>query len=403
MASLLETYEHELAVLACLFGDWSFAARARVEVHEFLNPRYRKLFEMLLALKAEEYQSRDVKEWIAEAARRCKEPFDDLLNATGCGCPYNLERMRLLNKQRKIQALAEECGVMSSDEIMGALRKLSADQINLKHRREVDVLEYAKKDYREYLKSRAEKKDGIYSGRKLFDSKVGLERGQFCILAARPGIGKSALALNLAYEWAQFGFSVYYASLEMSTEELTHRLYARVTNMTSTKFKYGTVEDATLIIAERELSGMSGKIQIGYLPGSTIDEILQCASAKMPDILIVDHIDLIRPTGKADNEAYAIAQMTSAMKAYAGQKNCLVFCLSQFNRESKGDMPELHQLRGSGAKEQDSDVVLILHRSLNPDEEGFRQATLRIAKNRSGQAGEIGLKFTPETTLFEEA
>ena len=187
----------------------------------------------------------------------------------------------------------------------------------------------------------------------------------------------------------------------MGIEELMHRLYARITGVSSTRFKYGEVEDATLVRAETDIRGIAGRIEFGYFPGSTVDEILAAASSKMPDILILDHIDLIQ-TPKADNEAYAIAQITSGLKAFAGQKNAFVFCLSQFNREAKGDMPAMHQLRSSGAKEQDSDSVLILHRDLDPEGENFKKATLRIAKNRSGQVGDIMLDFKPEITTFCE-
>lgn len=402
MTHFITASYNELPVLACLFTDNRFFARAKVRPEEFTNLRYRDLCVKLLELHSEGFTATDSKEWILEAGRRASKHVEDVLEEPGVACAYNLEQMRLSNKQIGVKNLSVECDSLSSDELMDELRKLSADQITLKHQKEVNILDYARGQYREYLENRRLKQEGIYCGRKLFDGMVGLERGQLAMLAARPSVGKSALALNLAYEWAQYGFNVYYASLEMSVEELTHRLFARITGLSATKFKYGNVEEANLIIAERELSAMSGKIEIGYLPGSTVEEILQSASAKMPDVVIIDHIDLVRSSTKTDNEAYAIAQMTSAMKAFAGQKNCMVFCLSQFNRESKGDMPQLHQLRGSGAKEQDSDVVLILHRTLNPDDATFREAKLVIAKNRSGQVGEIELDFKPEITTFCE-
>jgi replicative DNA helicase len=401
MTYTTEHFKNELKVLACAFSDNKFHARAKLLPEEFKNTRYRKLYEELLVLKKEGFQGNDSKEWIAEANRRTQEPVEDLLQEFGLGGTYSLEQMRLLNKQNLIKELAAKCDTLAPSELMEELRTLSADHVSQKSQKEVNVTEYVKTDYRGYLKNKREKQEGIYSGRKMFDAVTGLERGQLCTLAARPSVGKSALALNLAYEWAQYGFSVYYASLEMGVEELTHRLMARITGLNATKFKYGNVEPANLIIADRELGGMSGKIEIGYLPGTTIEEILQAASSKSPDVLIVDHIDLVKTQGKVDNEAYAIAQMTSSLKAFAGQKNCLVFCLSQFNRESKGDMPELHQLRGSGAKEQDSDVVLILHRDLDPDA-ADKTAKLRVAKNRAGQVGDLLLDFKPEITMFYE-
>lgn len=402
MATPIDNLEYERRVLSCVFGDKNFFQKAKLVPAEFQNVRYRKLYECLLDLKAEQFGSDEADGWLKESHRRTGEEIGDLLNEIPVAGLFSLEQMRLTNKQLKIKKLAGKCESMSGEEIMGELAELNATPIQNKQRKEVDLASFAKGGYREYLKSRKDRSEGIYSGREIFDKYTGFERGQLCTLAARPSVGKSALALNLAYEWAQYGFKVYYASLEMGIEELMNRLYARITGVSSTKFKYGSVEDSTLAIAEKDIGSIQGVIEFGYFPGGTMDEILSAAASKMPDVLIIDHIDLVRTVVKTDNEAYAIAQMTSSLKAFAGQKNCLVLCLSQFNRESKGDMPEMHQLRSSGAKEQDSDVVLILHRSLDPDSEEHKTAKLRIAKNRSGQVGDLLLDFKPEITMFYE-
>ena len=399
---MIDDYKNELEVLACLFLDKSFFSHAKVQPEEFSSSRYRELYRKLLEMKAEQFLSEEASEWIAEAGRRSKMPVDDVLSALGVSCPYYLEQMRLAHKQRKIKQLADDCDSMSGDDIMFQLRELSADHVSMKHKKEVNIAEYVGSEYLDYLKKKANKETGVVCGRHRLDGLVGFEKGQLVTLAARPSVGKSALALNLAYEWAQYGLNVFYASLEMSVEELTHRLFARVSGVTATKFKYGNVDDAVVMRAKSEIESMAGRVQTAYLPGATVEEVLQSASANTPDVLIVDHIDLLRSSTKTDNEAYAIAAMTSALKAFAGQKDCVVLCLSQFNRESKGGFPELHQLRGSGAKEQDSDTVLILHRELDPDSADFNKTTLRIAKNRSGQVGDIFMQFKPQLTYFEE-
>lgn len=261
-------------------------------------------------------------------------------------------------------------------------------------------------DYKKNLELRREHKAGIFFGRDQLDKVVGMERSQLVTIAARPGVGKSALAMNLAFEAINFGFNVVYSSLEMSEIELTNRLLSRITKVHGTKFKYGNVSTQEVDYAFRQIQEAKGRLTLQTAFGASIEDILMNAelAEESLDILILDHIDLVQHKnfGK-ESEATVIGRMTSALKAFAGKKNCLVICLSQFNRESKGGFPELHQLRGSGAKEQDSDTVLILHRNTSePDALEFVEATLRVSKNRSGLQADIRLKFTPETTYFEE-
>lgn len=261
-------------------------------------------------------------------------------------------------------------------------------------------------DYKKNLELRREHKAGIFFGRDQLDKVVGMERSQLVTLAARPGVGKSALALNLGFEAINFGHNVVYASLEMSEMELTNRLLSRITKIHGTRFKHGNVSTQDVDYAFRQIQAAKGRLTFQTAFGATIEDILMNAelAEENLDVLIVDHIDLVQHKnfGK-ESEATVIGRMTSALKAFAGKKNCLVICLSQFNRESKGDFPGLHQLRGSGAKEQDSDTVLILHRNTSePDAVEFVEATLRVAKNRSGMQSDIKLKFIPELTYFEE-
>lgn len=235
-----------------------------------------------------------------------------------------------------------------------------------------------------------------------------MERGQLITLAARPSVGKSALALNLALEAAMLGAKVAYFSLEMTQNELMDRILARITRTHATRFKYANIQDSVLEWGFRELEAMPGKIMVEVPSGKNFSQILRQAEFMHQhaglDLLILDHIDLIlEPIRRNENESSAIARMTSSLKDFANRKNSVVIALSQFNRESRGEMPEMHQLRGSGAKEQDSDVVLILHRDTkDPDAVDFREARLRIAKNRNGQLGDIPLRFYPEFTYFEE-
>lgn len=246
---------------------------------------------------------------------------------------------------------------------------------------------------------------GIPTGFTRLDSKVTIDHGKLVFLAARPSVGKSAMALNIAEAAARYGKKVCYFSIEMDEHELMNRLLASVSRISSTKFKYGEVDASALQRCKADLETFQDNLEIVFCPGASSSDILLMAEAKKAvkglDLVIIDHVDLIRDRQSgSESEATVIGKMTQAFKVFAGRSNVAILALSQFNRESKGGMPELHQLRGSGAKEQDADVVLILHRPDIVDDP--EEALLIVRKNRNGSLGQLRLRFHPNLTKFEE-
>lgn len=241
---------------------------------------------------------------------------------------------------------------------------------------------------------------GIPTGFSEIDEDSLPEEGNFVIVAARPSVGKSAFAGNIAYNAAMMGSNVYYVSLEMTPEELMSRIYARIAKISSTRFKYGQVDEATLLRCRMEIGGMVGNLEFDFLPGATSHQILAKADMRKDlNLLIIDHIDLINnPMPRGGSRVQMLGEVTAALKTFAGTKNCVVIGLSQLSRDAKNEMPELFHLRDSGAKEQDADIVWLLHRSIEPD--GDPIAYLRLAKNRTGRKGDIAMKFDAPTCTF---
>ena len=390
---------HEIDVLANCFTSRNFRKRYEIQATEFKNKRYRELFEALEEMK---FTSPEANDWIKEAGRITSHNIDDLLSADTFSGAYHLAEMRRENLQEGLKELAIKADSMTAEELDEELKGLKNAPKYAHTATTVDLKQYVSSDYEKYLTGRKNKEFGFFSSWPVFDKVVGPERGHLITLAARPSVGKSAFAMNLAYDYAQTGQKILYVSLEMSLAQLTNRLAAQISKISNTVYKYGDANEISLGIVKREIAGMVGNIQI-MEGGLTMDSILEKARQVEHDILVIDHIDLlISDKSKSENEATAIARMTSALKSHARERNCLVICLSQFNRESKGEVPQLHQLRGSGAKEQDSDIVLILHRSLDEREESFKMPKLIVAKNRDGQVGEIAFSFIPEYTTFNE-
>lgn len=311
---------------------------------------------------------------------------------------------------RKLRNIGSDIVELSQDEALEpteAIEKIQSELSDafeqLKSKDESFNVKASLKDYKNEVDRRKNQgRVGLETGFFLLDKWCPIEPTHLVILAARPGIGKSAIALNIAWSVMRSGRNVAYFSLEMSPFELMNRLAAHISGVSGTRFKYGNPPVGVMLSVEDAISQAPGDLVFEYVPGASKSDILNRAKTMDADLIIVDHIDLMQEKGrKGENESTTIGRITSAFKAHAARQKCSILCLSQFNRESKGSFPQIHQLRGSGAKEQDSDAVLILHRDQEPDSDV--EPVLRIAKNRHGQEGDIKLFFDGPTTTFREA
>ena len=253
---------------------------------------------------------------------------------------------------------------------------------------------------------REKRKEGkpicLATGFKFIDERIGLEKGNLVVLAAKTNVGKSAFALNIAVNSAMFGSRVLFVSSEMTIGRLMDRVCAQLTGVSATRFKYANA-DLSMPLVENELKEIGDKIKFLYLPQGTSEEICRIAQRESQlhniDLIVVDYIQYLKDAkGNSETESTRVGNITRNLKGLAGEIGCVVLALSQVNREAKG-RPALHNLRDSGCIEQDADVVLILHRENKDDV----VAELVAAKTRDGESGqEIRLKFKPELTKFYE-
>ena len=255
---------------------------------------------------------------------------------------------------------------------------------------------------------------GIPTGFKDIDEKTsGLQRSDLIIVAARPAMGKTAFALNIAQQSAvKAGSSVIIFSLEMSKEQLGQRLLAMQARVEMQKLKQGDLDRKDwdrITMALDELNNT--KIVIDDTPGISVMEMRnKCRRLKAEqglDLVVVDYLQLRSLQGKTDNRQQEISTISRNLKLLAREMDCPVIVLSQLSRapEQRQDhRPILSDLRESGSIEQDADIVIFLYRddyyNENTDKPGVCE--VNIAKHRSGPTDKVELTWVSRYTKFSD-
>ena len=243
---------------------------------------------------------------------------------------------------------------------------------------------------------------------------AGFQKGDLIILAARPSMGKTALALNIAMNSATVTpGAIAIFSLEMPAEQVAIRLLAAKAKIDIQKLRTGKLNDAewsALNINSQELKNQH--FYIDDTPGIKVSEMYAKARKLAQEeglyMIIVDYIQLIQATGKSDSRQQEVSEISRRLKAMARELNVPVIALSQLSRgvESRQDKrPMLSDLRESGALEQDADLVLFLYRDAYYNHEDMgsndrEDVELLIAKHRNGPTGKVLLAFEKNQNAF---
>ena len=257
---------------------------------------------------------------------------------------------------------------------------------------------------------------GLSTGLRDLDKKInGLNKSDLMILAARPAMGKTSLALNIALAVAKkSGKTVAIFSLEMSKEQLATRLLSNESFVDNTKLTTGklTEEDWGKIgVASAALS--QTEIMVDDNPSISVAEMsAKCRRLENLGLVVIDYLQLMTSAGMGQssnnaNRVQVVSDISRALKIMAKELNVPVICLSQLSRanESRQDKrPMLSDLRESGAIEQDADEVMFIHREdyYNPDTEKKNIAELIVAKNRHGEVGTVETQWLPQFTTFAD-
>ncbi len=248
----------------------------------------------------------------------------------------------------------------------------------------------------------------------------GLRGGDLAIIAARPGVGKTSFALNLATNAAKLGTAVAFFSLEMSAGQLTQRILGSEARVSLSRIRSGKVSEADWgMIADASAKLSNLEMFIDDTPGLSIMEARAKARRELRHVIgtdkegliIVDYLQLMQPpqVRRDGNRAVEVGEISRGLKIMAKEMDMPVIALSQLNRavEMRGKKrPMLADLRESGSIEQDADIVMFIDRSMDEaeaEENGrpeLGKAELLVAKHRNGALRDIPLSFNPEFTRF---
>lgn len=373
----------------------------------FYNPFHRDTWVAILAVDADGHRPDPIA--VADALDRAGASVPDAgprlfemiqIGAVASSATYHAERVKDAARRRavmstgaRLQQYAAEPGVPIEDTVdrgVAALEGVETD--GARTPTPVGDLIQSARDYyadaSDYL---------LWTGFPNLDSMTGgLRGGQMIIIAARPGVGKSTLALDIARTVARTTPAMFF-SMEMTSREVTARALCAELSINHGRFTHNNLnhdEMGRLSIQSEKLSRLA--LLVDDSPGLTVTELQAKArkQARASDglgLIVVDYIGLLRATSDHESRQVEISDYSRALKRLAGELDVPVIVVAQLSRlaTDRGG-PQLHHLRESGALEQDADKVLLIHRET--DEAGDLDAVVTVAKNRSGEVGQVHLQ-----------
>ena len=272
-------------------------------------------------------------------------------------------------------------------------------------------------DRLQHLADNPGQKLGVKSGYSNLDQATGgLQPGELIVIAGRPSMGKTALAMNIVEHAAfQQNLPVLAFSLEMSEAQLTQRIVGSMGRIDQIKLRDGTLADTDWSRVSDTVERMRGKVidiqDSGIETVGSMRAIARRAARrhKKLGLIVVDYLQLMSSgNDKDENRNTEISQISRGLKLLAKEMHCPVIALSQLNRgvEGRGDKrPMMSDLRDSGAVEQDADVIMFIYRDDYYTKEASREpgvAEIIIGKQRSGPTGTVKLMWRPQYTRFDD-
>jgi replicative DNA helicase len=251
---------------------------------------------------------------------------------------------------------------------------------------------------------------GKQTGWRYLDKYIGgYNEGDLIVIAGRPGMGKTAIALTLTKDFAKHNYKALFLSLEMSNDQLAKRYISLIGDIENWKIRNGRLQQIEI---DKVINSANNQTIEFYIDDDVDTSIAQIkAKAKLHksrkglDLLVIDYIQLVKGT-KANREQ-EIAEISRGLKLLAKELKMTVIVLAQLSRKSEeraDKRPLLSDLRESGAIEQDADIVMFPFRPSYYEQEKpeVEEAELIIAKNRNGECCTIPTTFTGSRTMYEE-
>ncbi|MEG2813728.1 MAG: replicative DNA helicase [Oscillospiraceae bacterium] len=355
----------------------------------------------------------------SESAKRYIVSLMELVPTTANVSQY----CKIVQEKFYIRTLILTCNEISDKSLAGEIDAKSlldlAEQRIYDIRQGKDATSFTKIDtviietYDRLVKLTGEDKDlylGLSTGFNALDRVIsGLNKSDLILVAARPGMGKTSFALNIATNVAlKSKKDVAIFSLEMSNEQLVSRVMSSQARIKSEKLKIGTLSgDEWVKLAETADILSRTNVYLDDSAGITVAE-MKAKLRRLKDLglVVIDYLQLMSGGTNTNNRVQEISTMTRNLKILAKELNVPVILLSQLSRAAEqrpGHRPMLSDLRDSGSIEQDADIVMFLYREgyYEEDIEDKTTAQIIVAKNRHGETGDIDVKWIGEYTRFE--
>ena len=384
-----------------------------LDEEDFTSERNKKIIKAINELKAEknEVSMLSIKSKIKANKKQVLDyivSLSEYVRTTNPDTVYNI--LIELSKKRKILKLLQEKIIeIANSENVDILAEETIKQINSIERvneKEKTFLEQVIETTEKIEKSVSEGQDySLYTGIRDLDDRIcGLHKEELTIIGARPGVGKTTFALQIAEYIASKEIETAIISLEMSDCQIIQKMLSKKTRINSYKMRMGTLE-----INELEEIGKAGA-EISNLPihlitnARTLQQIENIArklkNRNNLGLLVIDYIQLIKNKGKFNSREQEVADITRTLKLLSLELKIPIIGLCQLNRNATRQEPMLSDLRESGAIEQDADNVFFLYQE-KEDEGNIIDITLKIAKQRAGEIGKVYLKFNKTMSEFK--
>jgi replicative DNA helicase len=420
--------EAEQSVLGSILIDSAVLTQVldHLKVQYFFLPQHREIFSAMLmmfsasqaidfvtllnSLKAAGvYDEAGGKAYLLQLAQMVPSVANATAYAKIVQEKYFLRSLINVSKEIIVSATEESSDVsMVVDSAEQKIYDIRQDKANdgLRHIKDVIIETYDR--LKQINGEDKEKFRGLSTGFSEIDRMTsGLNRSDLILIAARPAMGKSAFALNMAQNVAKRGGKVAFFSLEMTREQNVSRMLAAEARVDNHNLRTGelSADDwVRLAMASDTLSKC--QIYLDDASGITVPEMkARCRRLRGVDLIVIDYLQLMSSARRTENRVQEVSEMTRSLKMMAKDLNVPVITLSQLSRgtEQRGNhRPQLSDLRESGSIEQDADIVMFLYREdyYNENEDNHNQALCIIGKNRHGAVGDVPLHWDGPHTEF---
>jgi replicative DNA helicase len=424
--------EAEQSVLGAvmLSGEAAAIAVEKLRAEDFYRPAHQSIFEAVLALfdGDQAIDAITVSDWLrrTDALERIGgiAALNDLMDAVPAtsNIEYYVDIVDETAARRRLMRAGSEVSRMamrSEEPIEEVLNQAESEVFKVADRRVgeglsrlgpmlQDTLEKI-----EELGTRGGDITGVPTGFRDLDKKLaGLHPANLVVIAARPSMGKSSLAINMAQHVAEQGEPVALFTLEMSREEVVQRILSSMASVDSHRLRTGQLTPEMWQRIARESSRL---YEMPFFVDDSADLTVTAIRAKCRrlkrkhkriGLVVVDYMQLMQGPARSDNRQQEIAEISRSLKNLARELEVPVVALSQLNRQleqRENKRPRLGDLRESGAIEQDADIVLFIYRDEaydqnNPETRGLAEVV--IAKHRAGATGTVMMTFAAEFTRF---